>query len=367
MLTQKNLITLCFATVFTLGLAACGGGGGGDAPVTGMMDGDGSLEGKYIPSGTMIPVEDVPNIVITVDSGESETFAGLGTVECASDEGCSGTVVDGVLTIMGDLKIVSVDPALDSETATVLAGLAVDMLPDEPGPVVTPDPHACDAGPSQDCVDARQTELEAIENDSDATVGALNAAEMALADAETALADANTAAAEEMTVSGLVDDAMTATADITDESTSAEVAVGRAAIDAAQESLEGMDNLSADATTALQGRIDALEAGYSPIEMTVETNAATAAAATKRTAIAAEADQTDDAVSVVVPRLRSTLPAKALMHSPSSVTAWPRGYGYRKRRRRRRQRRCRVHAGPRTWATAAPCTLARWTRMQTAK
>ena len=41
MSTQKNLITLCFATVFTLGLAACGGGGGGgDAPVTGMMDGD---------------------------------------------------------------------------------------------------------------------------------------------------------------------------------------------------------------------------------------------------------------------------------------------------------------------------------------
>ena len=35
MTTQKNLITLCFATVFTLGLAACGGGGGGDAPVTG--------------------------------------------------------------------------------------------------------------------------------------------------------------------------------------------------------------------------------------------------------------------------------------------------------------------------------------------
>ena len=36
MSTQKNLITLCFATVFTLGLAACGGGG--DAPVADMMD-----------------------------------------------------------------------------------------------------------------------------------------------------------------------------------------------------------------------------------------------------------------------------------------------------------------------------------------
>ena len=45
MSTQKNLITLCFATVFALGLAACGGGGGGDAPVTGMMDGDGSMDG----------------------------------------------------------------------------------------------------------------------------------------------------------------------------------------------------------------------------------------------------------------------------------------------------------------------------------
>ena len=39
MSTQKKLITLCFATVFTLGLAACGGGGGGDAPVTGMTVG----------------------------------------------------------------------------------------------------------------------------------------------------------------------------------------------------------------------------------------------------------------------------------------------------------------------------------------
>ena len=37
MSTQKNLITLCFAAVFTLGLAACGGGGGGGgAPVTDM-------------------------------------------------------------------------------------------------------------------------------------------------------------------------------------------------------------------------------------------------------------------------------------------------------------------------------------------
>ena len=152
-------------------------------------------------------------------------------------------------------------------------------------------PDACDAGPSQACVDARQAELEAIENDSDATVGALNAAQMALATAQTALSDANTADAEEMTVSGLIDDAMTATADIDDESTPAAVAAGRAAIDAAKESLDGMENLSADAKAALQGRIDTLEAGYSPIEMTVATNAAINAAGTKATEIRAEAAQ----------------------------------------------------------------------------
>ena len=59
MSTQKNLITLCIATVFTLGLAACGGGGGDDAPVTGMMD-DTTMDespmiaGQTIPSGTEI-------------------------------------------------------------------------------------------------------------------------------------------------------------------------------------------------------------------------------------------------------------------------------------------------------------------------
>ena len=215
MSTQKNLITLCFAAVFTLGLAACGGGGG-DAPVTGMPDD---------------PVTGMPD-----------------------------------------------DP--------------VTGMPDD---MVEPEALACDAGPSQDCVDARQAELEAIENDSDATVGALNAAEMALDTAQTELTDANTAAAAEMTVSDAIGAAITATADITDESTLAEVAVGRAAIDAAQESLKGMDNLSDDVTADLQGRIDTLEAGYSPIEMTVDTNAKTAAAATKRTEIDAEAIQMPDA------------------------------------------------------------------------
>ena len=88
---------------------------------------------------------------------------------------------------------------------------------------------------------------------------------------------------------------MTATADITDESTPAEVAVGRAAIDAEQESLEGKENLSADVTAALQGRIDTLESSFSPNEMAVRMAAATAAAGTKVMAIDAEAGETGEA------------------------------------------------------------------------
>ena len=40
-MTYKNLTALCFATVVALGLAACGGGGGGDAPVASMVNGNG--------------------------------------------------------------------------------------------------------------------------------------------------------------------------------------------------------------------------------------------------------------------------------------------------------------------------------------
>ena len=164
MFTQKNLITLCFATVFTLGLAACGGGGG-DAPAPSMMDdGDGSLEGKYIPSGTTIEGVDVSDVTLTAAGGESVTLPGLGTVECASDDGCSGTVAGGVLTITGDLKIVSVDPALDSETATVLAGLAVDMLPTEPEPTELEKAQAAAAQAATDAMTAAGNAKTAADN-----------------------------------------------------------------------------------------------------------------------------------------------------------------------------------------------------------
>ena len=136
MSTHKNLITLCFAAVLALGLSACGGGGGGgggDAPVTGMMDGDGSLEGKFILSGEMIPVEDVADgTTIPIESEAELPLDGVGTVRCVSDEGCLLTVKEGTLTIMGNLQIVIVDPDLDDATEMLLAELVVDKLPTTP-------------------------------------------------------------------------------------------------------------------------------------------------------------------------------------------------------------------------------------------
>ena len=65
-----------------------------------------------------------------------------------------------------------------------------------------PAPHACDAGASQACVDARAAELAALGDD--ATVAQVNAARAALTAAQTALAAANAAAHRQ----SLVDAAM---------------------------------------------------------------------------------------------------------------------------------------------------------------
>ena len=149
MSTQKNLITLCFATVFTLGLAACGGGGGGDAPVTGMTDMDGgdtddtmvptddtmvpTIVGEVIPSGTtfMLPAGLVANMTVSdVEEGASVTVPGVGIFECVTGP-CTVVVADNVVTTTGDIKVVSL---ADDLPADVLMALASAIAPAGPTP-----------------------------------------------------------------------------------------------------------------------------------------------------------------------------------------------------------------------------------------
>ena len=262
MSTQKKLITLCFATVFTLGLAACGGGGGGgDAPAPGMMDSDVSLEGKYIPSGAMIAVEDVPDgTMIPIEGGAMLDLAGLGTVECVSVDGCLGTVENGVLTITGDLKIVSVDPALDSDAAMVLAGLAVDMLPDAPDPAIG--------------------QREAI--------------------------------------SSAIAAAMTAVNAVADAATDEEVAAADTAIAAAKMAIADAANVPAEEAAANSGTVSVLETALANAK-TSRTAVIAAAAAAEVVRLAAEAAEAEAATKAVVTKAAGTK-AKALVAENAQTT-----------------------------------------------
>ena len=143
MSTQKSLITLCFATVFTLGLAACGGGG--SSPVA-MMDDDTPMDdtpmddtpmdespmiaGQTIPSGTEITLPEGVELqdgTLRADMDETIAVAGIGTFTCVSADGCSVDLTDGVITTDGDITVVS----LDVTDAGILAQLAA-AVPPEP-------------------------------------------------------------------------------------------------------------------------------------------------------------------------------------------------------------------------------------------
>ena len=139
MSTRKNLITLCFAAVFTLGLAACGGGGGGDAPLTDMDDGDivdnrvPMIVGEVIPSGTtlMLPAGLVANITVSdVEEGTSVPVPGVGSFDCVTGP-CTVVVADNVVTTTGDIKVVSL---ADDLPADVLTALEDAIAPAGPAP-----------------------------------------------------------------------------------------------------------------------------------------------------------------------------------------------------------------------------------------
>ena len=134
MSTYKNLISLGAAAVFALGLAACSSSSSGPPP-------NQDLVGMYVPSGTLtISLDDATDTTISAAKDETVDIPGLGSVQCVSDGGCTGTVSGGTLTITGDIKIVSVGAGLDSASAAAVRKVAVAKLPTTPAP--TPLSHA---------------------------------------------------------------------------------------------------------------------------------------------------------------------------------------------------------------------------------
>ena len=107
MSTQKNLITLCFATVFTLGLAACGGGGGGggDAPVNGnvALPGGPPELGVEVADLMYLDEDNAPMAgTMMVAAGEMATNNGVIFMCPAGGDDCEVTVnADGSATSTG--------------------------------------------------------------------------------------------------------------------------------------------------------------------------------------------------------------------------------------------------------------------------
>ena len=297
MTIRKHYMTLALLAGFGLALGACGGGGSAPVPDYTLSD---AQMGATVEAGTHRISDDLADAFDGVDPADAAMYLGVdhdtGTIisvaglDFACTAGpCSLAInADGTITTTGTIEVVM----MGGEFPTAMRP---DPTPPEPPEPPEPTPHACDDGPSQACVDARQAELDAIEADDSATVGELNAARTALETAQTELSDHNTATMEENTVDGLITTAMTAVDGIDEDSTPAELKAAEAAIKAAQDSLDGMENLSADTEMALQGRIDGLTQSLAPNKAAVNMAAATAAAGTKEKAIAAEAAQTTDA------------------------------------------------------------------------
>ena len=157
-----------------------------------------------------------------------------------------------------------------------------DDPPEMVEPTPEPTPHACDAGASQACVDARAAELAALGDD--ATVAEYNAARAALASAQAALASINAAAARQALVTAAMCTAGTAecvaahqalvdalTADTS--TTVNELAAAQSAL-AAVQSAKAMADADAADDAALQALADAAAACTAGTQACVDANQA---------------------------------------------------------------------------------------------
>ena len=133
---QKNLITLCFATVFTLGLAACGS----DAPVVGMMDGDGDLPaGPSVPSVADLFATAVTSMDAAEDAGTDAADAlkaatdnrtQFGTMDVGGESSVAQMNAQAVLDAKGDVDEALKNAMMALRDATTAKGHA-DALADD--------------------------------------------------------------------------------------------------------------------------------------------------------------------------------------------------------------------------------------------
>ena len=180
----KRCLAIAMVAALPLGLAACGGGSS-SPPALSMLDVTAPvMSGTYSTSAapaalvSAVAGHDGPT---SADTGESLTI-GSYTLTCTAGP-CS-------VTVSGDGERFTV-----AGTISVFGPMAMMMPPPPPPPLP---PHVCEAGPSAECVAARQAELDALGDD--ASKADHDAAEAALAAAQMAYNDKMAAEARRMLV-----------------------------------------------------------------------------------------------------------------------------------------------------------------------
>ena len=131
---QKNLITLCFATVFTLGLAACGS----DATLDDKKDGEGKLAGD--PSVADLFATAVTSMGAAEDAGTDAADALkaatdnrdlVGTIAVGGESSVAQMNAQAVLDAKGDVDEALKNAMMALRDATTAKGHAADLADDD--------------------------------------------------------------------------------------------------------------------------------------------------------------------------------------------------------------------------------------------
>ena len=121
MTTHKNLMTLCVAAVFAVGLAACGGNGNGDGPaavdetppppptldLSDLTDDQEIDAGEYTVAG--LPADTPEGVAIPIPA--DGVAIGDATFSCSGDEACTVMVDGTTLTTTGTITVAIADTA----------------------------------------------------------------------------------------------------------------------------------------------------------------------------------------------------------------------------------------------------------------
>ena len=124
-MARNRILITCAIASLALGLSACSSD---DGPAT-MMPGAQMEVDKVVPTGTTIPLPAglADDETFTAAEGETVTIEDIGVFECASAT-CTVDIADNVLTVTGDIKVVSLADDLPADVLAALTDVAEEVV-----------------------------------------------------------------------------------------------------------------------------------------------------------------------------------------------------------------------------------------------